>query len=262
MPESAIISADDREHSLAMSISIPHPVAVEAAARTGCRFVVLDDEQVVTDKSAMYAMILAAHKHRTKAMVRLGSTSPDRITAFLGLGAGGLLLPGLRSAEEVQAVASYAKYPPVGRRGLGANLGTRFDFDGDWSEIMPAVNDHIEVHVIVETAQILDDIEAVASLEIVDCLDIGVLDLSASLGMPGDVSSPLVQSAMDKIIAAADRAGKRTATAAKSPAAAEKLFARGITTAILDPIGLMYQGIAPYQKLLGENYSFGEPKGN
>jgi 4-hydroxy-2-oxoheptanedioate aldolase len=236
-----------------MSISIPHPAIVETAALIGCSFVVLDNEQVVSDASTMYAMTLAAHKHRLHSLVRLGSTAPDRILSLLGLGIRGVLMPGLRSVDEVLEAGRHAKYPPAGDRGLGGNLGTKFDFNGSWPAMMQAVNEEIQVQVIVETAELLDVIEEVARVDLVDQLDIGVLDLSVALGTPGDPSSQVVQGAVDRIIRAARAAGKPTATAGSSPAAAKALFERGISAVILDPVGLIQQGAAGLRRLLSES---------
>lgn len=240
------------QHGLGMSISVPHPAVIETAALIGCSFVVIDNEQVVSDVATMYAMNLAAQKHGIRSLVRLGSTAPDRIQSLLGLGIRGVLMPGLESVEDVVEAARHAKYPPLGDRGLGGNFGTRFRALGSWPEMMPVINDEIEVQVIVETAELLDQIEEVAKLELVDQLDIGVLDLSVALGMPGDTESTVVQEAVDRIVSAAQAAGKPTATAAASPALAATLFDRGITFAIVDPVGLMLQGAAAYRQLVAK----------
>lgn len=233
--------------SFAMSITIPHPAMVELGAVLGCELVLFDNEQVIVDPSVLYAMNLAAQKHRLKSVVRLGDSDQARITSFLGMGVGGILLPNLRSVDDVARRAAHAKYPPEGDRSFGPNLGTRFRAEKGWDELSPALNRETSVHVLIETAELLDDVEEVSRLECVDQLNIGQLDLSAALGVPGDTGAPRVQAALDRVVEAATTAGKPTATAATTPAEARQLFDRGVSTVVLDPIGMVASAMSNFR---------------
>jgi 2-keto-3-deoxy-L-rhamnonate aldolase RhmA len=237
-----------RRNQLGMFATIPHPALVELAGLLGFSFVIIDDEQVPADANSAYAMSLAAQKHGMRAYVRLGTATPDRIVRFLGLGCDGILLPGLRTASEVEAIAVHAKYPPDGKRSLGGNFGNRFGFE-PWERAMPVLNKRIQVHVIVETKELVEQINAVARLDVVDGIDIGLLDLSVALGYPGNPSAPPVQLAIDRIIEGARAVGKPVAASAGSVEAAERLFERGVSVAILDAAALIAQSVALYSEV-------------
>lgn len=220
-------------------VTIPHHITVEIAGLLGFGLVILDDEQIGASTETMRSMILAAEKHGLSALVRLAEASAPRIQHFLSMGAQGVLLPGLRTIEEVRRFAAVAKYPPDGTRGLGHSRASAYGLREDWATLMPRLNEETTVHVIVETAQLLERVEDVAKLEHVDALDVGLLDLSAALGCPGDTRAPQVQAAMDRIIAAAHAAGKPVGAAASTPEAARQLVARGLDTLVLDTAALL-----------------------
>jgi 2-keto-3-deoxy-L-rhamnonate aldolase RhmA len=229
-------------------VTIPHPITVEIAGLLGFDLVILDEEQIVTDAEAMRGMVMAGERYGVSTLVRLAEATPTRIQNFLAMGAEGVLLPSLRGVEEVRRLAAAAKYPPEGSRGLGHSRATAYGLREGWTALMPRINGETMVHVIVETKEVLDDIEAVAGVEHVDAIDIGLLDLSVALGCAGNTGDPRVQSAMDRVIAAAHAAGKPVGVAAPSPQAARQLIARGIDMLILDAAALMQIGSKAYME--------------
>src|ERR1043166_3680692 len=124
----------------------------------------------------------------------------------------------------------------------GHSRATAYGLREGWTALMPRINDETMVHVIVETKEALDEIEAVAAVDQVDAVDIGLLDLSVALGCAGNTGDAKVQAAMDRIIAAAHAAGKPAGVAAPSPQAARQLIARGIDMLIIDAAAVMHVG--------------------
>lgn len=223
-------------------VTIPHPVTVEIAGLLHFDLVILDEEQIVTDPEALRNMIATAERCGLSALVRLAEATPSRIQNVLAMGAQGVLLPSLRGADEVRRLAASAKYPPEGSRGLGHSRATAYGLGDGWPALMPRINGETMVHVIVETKEVLDEIEAVAAIEHVDGIDIGLLDLSVALGCPGDTADARVQAAMDRIIAAARAAGKPAGVAVPSPQATPQLVTRGIDMLIVDAAAMLRVG--------------------
>ena len=164
---------------------------------------------------------------------RAGKTYPDIATA-LDAGAEGLLLPMAGSAEEVRELAGYMKYPPDGVRGValgiahdryaagppaaahGAahrNVGGVGAAEANVggvgaAEVLAAANARTVCIPLIETAEGVENVEAIAALPQVDLRRIGHFDLSCSLGVPGAFDHPDFVNAHRRIVAAAHVAGK------------------------------------------------------
>ncbi|HXJ53136.1 MAG TPA: aldolase/citrate lyase family protein [Burkholderiales bacterium] len=231
-----------RQPAHCLFVTIPHHITVEVAGLLGFDLVILDEEQIIADAEAMRGMIMAGERYGLSTLVRLAEATPWRIQSVLAMGAQGVLLPSLRAVDEVRRLAAAAKYPPEGTRGLGHSRATAYGLREGWTALMPRINDETMVHVIVETKEALDEIEAVAAVDQVDAVDIGLLDLSVALGCAGNTGDAKVQAAMDRIIAAAHAAGKPAGVAAPSPQAARQLIARGIDMLIIDAAAVMHVG--------------------
>jgi 2-keto-3-deoxy-L-rhamnonate aldolase RhmA len=240
----------DRQLRLGLFVAVPHPVIVEVAGIIGLDFIVIDDEQVRADPSVVYAMTLAAKAHGLRALVRLGAARADEIVAYLGMGVDGVLLPGLDGVPSVKSAAAAVQYPPSGQRSMGGNVGNRFALGSTWPAVIADANEAAETHVIVETVGMLEEIEDVAALEEVSSLDIGLLDLSAALGCPGQLSSSVVLDAVGRVARAGEANGKAVVCAASTTTAAERFLDMGVTALLLDPVRLIHDGASRFFDLL------------
>jgi 4-hydroxy-2-oxoheptanedioate aldolase len=99
------------------------------------------------------------------------------------------------------------RYPPGGIRGVGSAIAR----SSRWSDIpdyLDSADSEMCLIVQVETKKGLDNLDAIAAVEGVDCVFIGPADLSASLGFRGQPNHPVVQTAIDEAIARIRKAGK------------------------------------------------------
>ena len=142
------------------------------------------------------------------AFVRVPANTPEYISRVLDGGALGVIAPGVSSAGEAQAVVAAAKYPPLGRRGMGGAL-PHFGYRSlPAAEALPALNDATTVMVQFESAAALDAMEEIVAVEGVDMVMIGANDLLADLGLAGDYDHPRLHAAYAHAIAACRRRGK------------------------------------------------------
>lgn len=230
--------------------SVPHHALVEMAAYLGMDGVILDDEKVHVGPDAMQAMFLAAEKHNLATKVRLRESTASRIEYILSLGANAILLPRLEGAANVKAAIGSTRFPSTGTRGLGHSRATAYGLHQTWQQILDGSGEPVRVEVIVETRELLDEIDAVAANEDVHGLDIGLLDLSAALGQPGATGAPEVQAAIDTVIAAARQVGKPVGMSVGSPAAATEMWGRGLTSLVLDAATLIKFGLNEFRGAL------------
>ena len=142
------------------------------------------------------------------AVVRSQSAERLRVGRALDLGAEGVMLPQLKSIDEVREAVSYLRYPPVGQRGVA--LRTRGGGMGSLghSDVARVVNDRIVGIVQIESAGTVADADAIAALDEVDVLFVGPADLSHSLGIPGRFDEPRFQDSLRAVVDACRAHGK------------------------------------------------------
>ena len=140
-------------------------------------------------------------------VVRATIGDVNLIKQLLDIGAQTLLIPWVETAEQAALLVRAMRYPPGGIRGVGSSLARA----SRWLDIPDYVNiADAEMCLIVqiETKKGLDNLDAIAAVQGVDCVFIGPADLSASLGYRGRPNHPVVQAAMDDAIARIRKAGK------------------------------------------------------
>ena len=179
---------------------------VSEALADAVDFLWYDLEHSPLSHDALAAHLVAARGRRTPALVRLPAGHTAFIKATLDAGADGFIVPQVRSVSEVEHVVADCRYPPLGRRGFGPLIPTNY---GRWDEAtyVAAANRNIFACVMIETLEALEAIEEIVAVEGLDSVVLGPWDLSASLGLLGQVDHPQVVEAMDHICAVARRAG-------------------------------------------------------
>jgi 2-keto-3-deoxy-L-rhamnonate aldolase RhmA len=159
----------------------------------------------------------------------------ELIQRVLDGGALGIIMPDVRTAAQAQEVVRAVKYPPLGERGYGSALAHFQYRSPPASEHYKALNDATMVIVQFESAEAIDNAEAIFAVEGVDMALFGTNDLTADMGIPGDYENPRVHDAYARAIAAAKKHGKHVgvgglATRPKLTADFVKMGARYVST--------------------------------
>ena len=134
--------------------------------------------------------------------MRIPEICRKNILKPLDSGATGLLVPQVNTAEEAKEVVRHSKYPPAGNRGVAVRRAHSLYANVDAIEYLQKANDDTFIAVQAESPQAIENIDAIASVDGIDCIFAGPLDLSVSLGIPGQISHPREVDAIEKIIAA------------------------------------------------------------
>ena len=151
---------------------------------------------------------LAARSQGMDSFVRLAPTDYASVTRVLEAGAGGVMAAQIRSAAEAEEFVKWAKFAPRGWRGLNT-----VGWDAQFARIPPAqfaekANRESFVAIQIETAEALQDCDAIAAIDGVDLLFVGPADLSQNLGVIGDFMNPKCLAALDRVSAACKKHGK------------------------------------------------------
>ena len=187
--------------------SLGSPGSAELVGRAGYDWVVVDMEHGNTTEAELLAHLNAIEVSGSVALVRPQSGERLRIGRALDMGAAGIVVPRLDTAEQVREAVTFLRYPPGGQRGValltrGARLGT-VNHAG-----VAALNDDIVGIVQIESPSALAAANELASIDGVDVLFVGPADLSHSLGIPGQFANPVYQDALRSVVAACRAHGK------------------------------------------------------
>ncbi|MDX6484932.1 MAG: hypothetical protein QOF43_85 [Gaiellaceae bacterium] len=218
--------------------SIPHVSLVEYAGSRGFKGVVIDDEKFHVSPETASLLCLAAEKWGLEALMRLRVASNERVEYALTLGITGVLLPRLIAVEQVEELVAATRFPPRGTGGLGSSRATIFGARVESKAADP------DVQVIIETPELLEKVREVASVDGVTGIDIGLLDLTSSLGLPKDVSDPATRSVILRVIEDAHAAGKPVCMSMPDVATATEWLELGLDTFVLEPFALLGQALA------------------
>ncbi len=183
------------------------PMFVEAAGLAGFDFVILDTEHGPVDIESQQNNVRAAEARNMVPIIRLKDKAENTIGRALDIGAYGIQVPQISSAEEAKDVVKFAKFYPYGMRGV-----CRFVRAADYSaqnryDYFESSKDVIII-LQLEGIDAIKNIDEILQVEGVDILFIGPYDLSQSLGLPGQVNNPIVVDAMKEIVAKAKNSGK------------------------------------------------------
>jgi len=193
---------------LGLFIKIPAVQVVESLAMAGLNFVVLDAEHAAFGSSELDRCILAGRSVNLPVLVRLRESTPAAILQALDMGAAGVVVPHVASAEQAETVVAATRYRDGTRgysgmhraAGYGAIVADEYKAASDASTLVIAQ---------IEDAAGVDNIAEISAVDGIDALLIGPADLAVSLDAdtPGD---PAVQLAVDSILSAAQEAGMRS----------------------------------------------------
>ena len=196
---------------------LAHPKLIEMVGLAGgYHGVWIDQEHSAIPHQQTETLVLASRAAGLDAFVRLAPTDYATVMRPLETGAGGVMAAQIRTVEQVQQIVEWSFYPPTGNRGLySGNYEARYGAADPKSQI-EAANRNRWLAIQIETLEAVDQVEKIAAVDGVDCLFVGPGDLSAVLGVPGQVTHPKSIAALEKIGAAAQAAAKPWGILARS----------------------------------------------
>jgi 2-keto-3-deoxy-L-rhamnonate aldolase RhmA len=192
-----------------MTVRLVRNVEIARIARTaGFDTLYVDLEHSSFSLDTCGQICMAALEAGIAPFVRVPANTPEYISRVLAGGAFGVIAPHIRSADEAKAVVRAAKFPPLGERSNAGGLPHLHFRAFPVAEAYAALNDATMVVVQFESAAALAQAEEIVAVDGVDMVLIGLNDLLADWGIPGEYDHPRVHEAYAKTIAACRRRGK------------------------------------------------------
>lgn len=181
------------------------PQLIEVLGSTALDFVVIDAEHAPFDRGMLDLMVMAGRAARMPVFIRIPAIDPAVILSSLDIGAAGLLVPHVDTAEQARQVLAMARFRG-GQRGYSG--GPRF---ADYASLSMAQavrrGDQAQIVCQIESAQAVEAARAIAEVPGVAGLFVGRADLALSMGLD-DPRAPEVLQATRRALQAATRAGK------------------------------------------------------
>ena len=192
-----------------MTVRLVRGIEIAQIARTaGFDTLYVDVEHSSLSLETTGQICIAALAAGIAPFVRVPANTADYISRVLDGGALGVIAPHVRSAGEARDVVRAAKFPPLGERSNPGQLAHLEYRAFPAAEVCAAMNEATMVIVQFESAAALDQAEAIMAVDGVDLALIGLNDLLADWGIPGEYDHPRVREAYARAIAACRRHGK------------------------------------------------------
>lgn len=182
---------------------LQEPYLVEMIGHIGFDYIIVDHEHTTTDEDVISRLVLAATACGLPVMIRIGEINSSYMQRMLDAGVAGFLCAQVRNEDHIQQAVKAMKYPPMGRRGtLPWSRASQFGLGQTMSEHIQLSNQETVLFVIIENRQAIENIEQIMSVEGLDGIMFGPMDLSMDMGIYDRWNSPEIISAMDKVIEA------------------------------------------------------------
>ena len=197
---------------------LPSAKFVEVLGWIGFDFVVIDMEHGPVDTAIAEDMVRAAELSGATPVIRVTHNTQHLILRAFDIGAQGVHVPDINTADDAQKAAASSKYGPVGRRGLAGVRAAEYGLNQPLADYARDANDNTMVIAHIESKQSVDNLDALLAVDGIDVYYVGPEDMSNSMGIPGQSKDPkvvqVVEGAIRQIAAAGQTAGCIAADAA------------------------------------------------
>jgi len=188
----------NNELTIGSWIMMGDSMSVEVMALAGFEWLVVDIEHTPIDMETVKTLIITIQANSMKALVRVSKNEEVVIKKVLDMGADGIIVPMVSSKEDAIQAVEYAKYPPIGKRGVGlyraSKYGTNFEAYKKW------VDEELVIIAQIEHIDAVNNIDEIVKVEGIDGTIIGPYDLSGSMGYPGEFEREDVKEAVVKVL--------------------------------------------------------------
>ena len=178
------------------------------AAAAGFDWLFIDMEHGAMSVDDATQIAIAAHGQGVTPIVRVCRDALFEGTRALDNGAMGIVVPHVDTAEDAAEVVRAYRFPPTGMRSWGGPPYAYGLRAVNPAEAQAELNEGILIACMIETPEAVENAEAIAAVPGVDVLMFGTSDLTATMGIPGQIGHPDVRRAYEKVGAACTKHGK------------------------------------------------------
>ena len=176
---------------------ISDPSVVEILGQTGWDYVIINCEGGTCSPfgTELENMIRAAYLADITPVVKVPENNAAMIASAVKMGAKIVEVPKVNNKEDAIRAIKAVKYPPQGERMTCWGVPATGYGAVPWSEHVPRANEEVSIFAVLEEQEAMDNMEEILSVEGVEIVAIGWLDLALRLGGVGD---PTVEALVKK----------------------------------------------------------------
>jgi len=183
--------------TLGYLVSMPTVQIVQALARTGIDWLIIDTEHAPIGIESVAPMIAATAGTSVAPLVRVPGVRPELVKQALDSGALGVVFPQIATREEAEAAVQAVRYAPAGRRGYGPTYAAlRWGVSN--LDYLKVANDVVLIVVLIESLAGVEALDDILSIAGIDVAAVARGDLSQNLGVPGQFDHPRMRDVVAK----------------------------------------------------------------
>jgi 2-keto-3-deoxy-L-rhamnonate aldolase RhmA len=191
-------------------------------------FLFIDTQHAAFNRETVVGIIIAARGAGVSPLVRVRSHADPDAALWLDMGAGGLIVPDVNTAEEARAVVRRCRFPPRGQRSLPGPLIQDDVHPTAPADAMLRADAETVIVAMIETTTGVSNAGEIAAVDGIDVLHVGCVDLLVALGRPGQHGCPEILQAIETVATAAEGHGKVLGIGGeRDPERRAKLIRRG-----------------------------------
>jgi len=219
-------------------MTLPSPEIAEILKQNGFDWIFLDLEHSAMDlKDAM--SILRTVEPDVPCAIRIPALEEVWIKRTLDIGATGIIIPQIQTADDARRAVQLCKYPPDGIRSVG--IARAQGYGARFNDYIAEANDQVALILQIEHVRGVENIGEILKVDGISAIFVGPYDLSASMGITGQIDNENVQNAIASVTSAARKYSVPLGIFGADPKAVKpyiedgyRLIAVGIDTMIFD----------------------------
>ncbi len=211
--------------------SLASPAVAEILALAGFDFLIIDYEHGPADQQNLVNQLRAMTATAATAILRVPSHDPNYLKTVLDHGIEGVMVPNVKTADEARAIAAACRYPPAGIRGSAYPIARGASYGIDAEDYLRTINDNLVIMCQIESNTGVENIDAIAAVDGIDVLFMGVNDLAGSVGRLGSLDHPEVLGLIERFEAGVRKSGKYLGSIPQPGRSYQDLFDAGYSVA-------------------------------
>lgn len=209
-------------------LNLGSSLTAEIAGHVGFDWLLIDLEHGAGNRQELLYQLQAIENTPAVPLVRIAWNDPIRFKQVLDLGASGIMVPYIQTAEEARRSVAAMRYPPAGIRGV-AVMNRACSFGPGFDEYFNTASSRLVTILQIETAEAIKNIEEIAAVDGADVLFVGPMDLSVGLGIAKQWDHPDLRAALSKVVNACRKFGKAAGMIAMNESQIDQVVADGFT---------------------------------
>ncbi len=216
------------------------PTIAELCGFSGLDFYLIDGEHSPVTTAQVQDIVRACEVSGITPLARVRANDPKLILQFLDAGVMGVMIPGIKTADDVDALVQAVMYPPMGKRGVGPVRAADY-LQGTMSqgEYVQFANEQLLVLPQIEDKEAVDNLDEILTVPGIDGFLIGPRDLAMSMGYYDGPGHDEVKRTIGSVVEKIKQAGLVVGTTAATGDQAKALVNRGVLFCLNSVAGML-----------------------